>query len=561
MADRHETGAQILSVTLELLGVREIFTIAGDHVLPALDAMADGPFRLIDTRHEQAAGHMADAWARVNDRPGVVLATSPGFANVLPALANAAHAESPMLSIAGSAPLSQLGRGAMQEIDQVALARPVTKLSAMVTEPARIPDMVAAALRTAYSGRRGPVHLTIPVDVQQAEVGTAQKAYMGLDVPTLQTADDIIAHDAVNMIDAAERPVLIAGTTAAYSHWGEAVTEFAEAARVPVMTDGDARGLIADSHPWCAGFYDMGLNLAARLVPEADLVILAGKRQDVTIGYALPPAIGPDANVIQIDPEEAEIGRNRIVNMGLCGNVSAVLGQLTQLLNDRKGRVPPDRSAWVARLARERRKMDSQLAALDTDETPLHAMSVFAELRSQLGRYDCVVFDGGDFAHFGRAYLPAEARLSHLYFSTFGMLGASMGTALALKLAWPEERVVLVTGDGAFGFNAMELDTAVRQDIPITVIVGNDSAWGIDRQIQLGAYGRAVATDLLATRYDIVAEGLGAAGFHVTTRDQLGPALSEALSCGRPAVVNVEISRTVSPRGQLAVDRWRAGGN
>ena len=554
------TGAHVLARTLEALGVREVFTIAGDHVLPAIDAMADGPFRFIDTRHEQAAAHMADAWARITGRPGVVLATTPGFANVVPALANAAHAESPMISISGSAPLSQLGRGAMQEIDQVGMARPVTKLSEIVTDPARIPDMVAAAMRTALTGRRGPVHLTIPVDIQQQAVSEAQVSYLPAGPPSPMGAYPSAVDDAARLIEAARHPVVIAGTAASYGRSGDCLVRFAEATEVPVMTEGESRGLISDDRPLCAGFYDVGLNQAARLVPEADLVILAGKRQDLSVGYAMPPVVGSAAKLIQIDPEGREIGRNRSVDVALAGDVTAVLGQLA----DRAGEGRPgaaDRSEWLERLSAERREMEAWLESLDTDAVPLHAMSVFSELRPLLSAGDSVAFDGGDFGHFGRAYIPATEPLSHLYFSTFGMLGASMGTALSMKLANPDGRAILVTGDGAFGFNAMELDTAVRLDIPITVTVGNDAAWGIDRQIQIGAYGRPVATDLLPSRYDVVAKGLGAEGFHVTTRAELGPALREALRCGRPAVVNVEISRTVSPRGQLAVERWRAGGN
>lgn len=560
------TGAHVLAQTLQNLGVIEVFTIAGDHVLPLLDVMADGPFRIIDTRHESAAAHMADAFCRISGRPGVVISTTPGFANVVPALANALHAEAPMLSISGSAPLSQLGRGAMQEIDQVGMARPVTKLSAMVTDPQRIPDTVAHALRVALSGRRGPVHLTVPVDVQQAQVDASEVAYLPLRPPPPTRANQTAVREAVAEMAGAQRPVAIAGTAASYGRSGEALTRFGETTRIPVMTEGDARGLIADDDPWCGGFYDVALNRAAKLVPEADLVVLIGKRQDLSMGYALPPTIGPDAKIVQIDPDPGELGRNRRADAALLGNVDVVLGQLADEAagsspNAAAARFGPDRSEWLERIAAERRGMEEWLASLDEDTVPMHPMSIFEELRPLLTEADSVAFDGGDFGHFGRAYLPATEPLSRLYFSTFGMLGASMGTVLATKLARPEGRAVLVTGDGAFGFNAMELDTAVRHNIPITVIVGNDAAWGIDRQIQLGAYGRVVATDLLPTRYDIVADGLGAVGFHVTKRQDLAPALKSALASNRPTVVNVEISRTVSPRGQMAVERWKAGGN
>jgi acetolactate synthase-1/2/3 large subunit len=367
--------------------------------------------------------------------------------------------------------------------------------------------------------------------------------------------------EAVELISAARRLVAIASTAATHNRSGEALARFAEVTRTPVMTEGDARGLIPDDHPWCGGFYDTALNRAARLVPEADLVLLVGRRQDLTMGYAMPPTIGPNAKIVHIDPDAGEIGRNRPVDAGLLGDVDTVLGQLADESAERPKGSWPDRSEWLERMAAERQEMKTWLESLDEDTVPLHAMSVFKELRPLLSERDCITFDGGDFCHFGRAYLPAVEPLSLLYFSTFGMLGASMGTALAMKLARPESKAVLVTGDGAFGFNTMELDTAVRHDIPITVIVGNDAAWGIDRQIQLGAYGRAVATDLLPTRYDLVARGLGADGIHVTKREEMGPALKTALASNRPTLVNVEISRTASPRGEMAVERWRAGGN
>ena len=559
MASKKISGADILSRTLSLAGVAEAFTIAGDHVLPLLDVMEDGDFRLIDTRHEQAAAHMADAWTRITGRPGVVIATTPGFANVVPALANALHTEAPMLSIGGSAALAELGKGAMQEIDQVGMARPVTRLSEMVTDPRRIPETVARALRVAHSGRRGPVHLTVPLDVQQALVPEAE---VGFDMVTARHATPVGAGDpdalerALDLLVAAKRPVAIIGGAAAYSRSGEALSRFAEATRTPIFTEGDARGLIPDDHPWAVGLYDTGLNRAAKLVAEADVVVLVGRKQDLIVGYAAPPSIGADAKIVQIDPAAEEIGRNRAVDVGIVGDTDAVLEGLANAATTRDW---PDRSDWMGRMNAERREMDDWLESLDRDTSPMHAMSVFRELRPLLAEHDSVAFEGGDFCHFGRAYLPARSPMSWSYFSTFGMLGTAMPTALAMKLARPNSKSILVTGDGAFGFNAMEIDTAVRHDIPITVIVGNDSAWGIDRQIQLGVYGRAVATDLLLTRYDVVAKGLGAEGIHVTRREQVGPALRAALASDRTTVVNVEVARAISPRAEMAVARWRAG--
>lgn len=563
MASGKLTGAQILARTLALAGVRETFTIVGDHVLPVLDEMTGGEFRLIDARHEQAAAHMADTWARITGKPGVVIATTPGFANVVPALANAVHTEGPLLSIGGSAELAELGRGAMQEIDQVGMARPVTRLSEMVTDPRRIPDTVARALRLAYSGRRGPVHLTIPLDLQRSAVPAAEVDFTVVTdrhARPVAAADPDAVRTALDLLAAAEQPVAIAGGAAAYSRSGEALTRFAEATRTPVMTEGDARGLIPDDHPWCAGFYDTGLNWAARLVSEADVVVLVGRKQDLVMRYAAPPAVAAAARLIQIDPEAAEIGRNRPVDVGLAGDTDAVLTQLADAAagRDRTGGAGDARDQWRARLAGERQRMDSWLEELDGDTEPLHGMAIFTELRKLLGKQDSVVFEGGDFGHFGRAYVGAYRPLAWSYFSTFGMLGSGLPTAMAMKLARPDTNVVLATGDGAFGFNGFELDTAVRHGIDVALVVGNDAAWGIDRQIQLGVYGRTVVTDLLPARYDLVARGLGADGFHVRRREELRPALQAALTAGRPALVNVAIACSRSPRSAAAIERWRA---
>ena len=202
--------------------------------------------------------------------------------------------------------------------------------------------------------------------------------------------------------------------------------------------------------------------------------------------------------------------------------------------------------------------MDAWLADLAGDTEPMHAMAVFTELRTLLGRQGSIVFEGGDFCHFGRAYVPAWRPLAWSYFSTFGMLGTGLPSAMAMKLARPDTNVVLATGDGGFGFNGFELDTAVRHGINVALVLGNDAAWGIDRQIQLGVYGRAVVTDLLPTRYDVVARGLGARSFNVRRREELRPALQAALAADRPALVNVAISCSRSPRSAAAVERWRA---
>ena len=551
------TGSHLIARAIQQEGVKNVFALAGDHILPALDVLADMDFRIVDTRHEQAAVHMADAWGRITGQPGVAMYTTPGFANAIPGLANASHSESPLLSISGCAESYELGRGAMQEIDQIGMARPTTKGSWMVTDARRIPDMIAHALRVAYSGRRGPVHLTIPVDVQQQEVSKEDVTFYQPSEyrsPASTASSKERVEKAIELLHAASRPLIIAGSAAAYAESGDALQRFIETTHLPLMTEGDARGLVSDEHPYCFGMFDNGLNRAARLLRQADLVMLLGRKQDLIVGYAMPPTVSADARVIQVDPAEAEIGRNKGVAVGIAGDTEAVLDQLNAEAATRTWNKLP----WLSQLEAEREAQAADLDALAVPQVPMHAMYVHKTLRQYLDPGDYLVFDGGDYCHFARAYLPATRAKSWFYVSTLGMLGSSLPTAIAAKLAHPDRRVFMLTGDGAFGFNAMEFDTAVRHNIPIIAILGNDSAWGIDRQIQIGVFGKPVATDLLPTRYDQVVQGLGGHGEYVESPQELSPAIERAIKAERPALINVQVERAISPRAEVAVARWKS---
>ena len=551
------TGSRIIAECLKQEGVETVFTIAGDHILPVLDEMADHKFRFLDTRHEQAAVHMAEAWGRVTGSPGVAMTTTPGFANAVPALASAWKAERPLLSISGSADLHTLGTGAMQEIDQVGMASPVTKGSWMVTDARRIPDMISTALSVAYSGRQGPVHLTIPVDIQEQEVDADEVRYLPTNkdrhAATRHAAEEQV-EEAIALLRNAERPLIIAGSAAAYARSGEALERLIETTRAPLMTEGDARGLVSDEHPYCLGFFDRGLRAPARLSGEADVVVLLGRKQDLDLGFGRPPVISADARVIQVDPAAAEIARNREVDVGIEGDVNSVVGQLAERAARYEWRELP----WVDRLKAEMDAHVEWFNALAEPEMPMHAAYVFKTVERYLNASDYLSFDGGDFCHFGRSYLPALQPNGWWYLPPLGMLGSALPVAIALKAAYPDRRVVAFTGDGSFGFNGMEFDTAVRHNLAVVAILGNDSTWGIDAQIQLGLYDRKVATDLLPTRYDQVVRGMGGHGEHVQHPDELDDAIRRALMIERPTLVNVEVQNAISPRAQAAIDRWKA---
>ncbi|HEX9146679.1 MAG TPA: thiamine pyrophosphate-binding protein [Candidatus Binatia bacterium] len=551
------TGAHLICKALKLEGVRNIFTLAGDHILPLLDTIADQDFRLIDSRHEQAAVHMADAWGRITGGLGVSMYTTPGFANAVPGLTNAMHSEGALLSIAGCADLADLGRGAQQEIDQVTMAAPVTKGSFLVHDARRIPDFIARAVRLAFSGRRGPVHLTIPIDVQEQVVDEDAVAFYSSQEyrpGESMLASPELVRQTIALLHAAQRPLIVAGSAAGYASSGEALIKFIETTCLPVLTEEQARGLIPDDHPYAFGFFERGLNRVAAKVRDADLLMLLGRKQDFTIGYCRPPNVAATAKIIQIDPSPVEIGRNRGVAVGIVGDVSGVLEQLTREAKAETWKEPP----WVSELRSARADQEKWAQNLAKAKTPMHALFVHQTLKSMLRPDDCLVFDGGDFSHFGRSYLRALQPKRWFYVSSLGMLGSSVPTALAAKLAYPDSRIIVLTGDGSFGFNGMEFDTAVRHKLNIVAILGNDSAWGIDRQIQLGLYGRPVATELLQTRYDKVVEGLGGYGAFVKRPEDLEPALKRAFASGKPALLNVVVERAVSPRGEAAIARRKA---
>ncbi len=509
---------------------------------------------MVDTRHEQAAVHMADGYARLLQKVGVVLSTTPGHSNTIPGLANATHSNAPIVNIAGSAESDNLGRGAMQEFDQVGVARAVTKGAWEVPSTERIPEYIALAFRVAREGRQGPTHLTIPHDLQEAEVDEElAERYLPDEyaVPARVLADPARVDAAVELLHGAEKPVILAGTGAGATSSPDELQRLVETTRVPVFTVDSARGMVPDDHEYCAGFGYVPLNKAAQRINEADVVLLLGQRLDYTWGYGGSPPFKKGVKHIFIDPSAAEVGRARAVTLPILGDVGPVV---TQLADAAAGRTWHDRS-WAASLRATRDAHREELAELASGADPMHPMDASLAVQRFVDDDTCMVFDGGDYCHFFRASFDCRQPSRWLYVSSFGMIGVGLPYALGAQVALPDKRVVLVVGDGSFGFNGMEIDTAVRHSLPVVSVLGNNSYWGIDWQIQKGLYGRPVWTDLLPTRYDLVAEGLGAHGENVETVDELEPALGRAFASGRPALVNVRVGQIISPVAEAAISR------
>ena len=550
------TGSHLLVRALKQEGIKRIFTIVGDTVLPLVDAVEDEGVQFIDTRHEAAAMHMADAWCRVTGEPAACIFTGgPGFANAISALPNIYTSESPVVFISGASELSQKGMGAFQEVDQVEMAAPVTKGAWLIHERRRIPEFVATAFRTAMSGRPGPVHLTIPVDLQEQEASEEELPHYAPSEYRNRGrvhGDPDLVGEAVDLLRGAQRPVVIAANAARYSVAPEALQALIETTGIPVFTVEQARGLVSDDHPLCFGYADGALNAAARRFREADVVVLLGKRFDHRYRYG--QVFKPDARLIQVDPSAAEIGRNRGVSVGILGDIGAVVEQMTSEAAKRTwtaGRLDP----WLDQLRADRQGWMEHLESFSTDEMPLHPMRVFKELEAETDEDTILIFDGGDYAQWGRCYLKARKPGRWMRLGPLSQLGCGLPYAMAAKLARPDAKVLLFIGDGAFGFYTMEYDTAVRFNLDFTAMMGNDATWSIDKNFQLAYYGRAVATDLRYIRYDRVVEAIGGHGEYVERGEEVVPAMKRALASGKPSLVNINVGSKQSPLADAMIAR------
>ena len=547
------TGAHLFIRCLKLEGIEKVFTIVGDTILPLVDAAEDEGIQFIDTRHEGAALHMADGYARITGRPAVGMFTGgPGFSNAISALPAIYTSESPVVFVAGCAELPEKGMTAFQEIDQVGMAAPVTKGSWMIHDRKRIPEFVATAFRTATTGRPGPVHLTLPLDLQDQEVSEEElPQYMPREYrPTGRPqGDPVLIEEAAALLKGAKRPVIVAGNPARYSVAPEQLQALAESGGIPVFTVEQARGLLDDEHPLCFGYADGALNPTARRFREADVVLLLGKRMDHRYRYGgVFPA---DAKIIQADPSPAEIGRNRGVAVGIQGDLGAVTEQLTAAIGGAKG----DIAAWVNQLEQDRNNWDQQLRSKATAEEPLHPLDVYTNLEQHVDDDTVIIMDGGDYVQWGRAFLKARRPGRFMRLGPLSHLGAGIPYGMAAKAAYPESKVLVFIGDGAFGFYAMEYDTCIRHNLPITTVMGNDSTWGIDKTFQLAYYNRAVGTDLRTIRYDKMVDAIGGYTDYVEAANEVGPAVGRALASGQPSLVNVTVRSGASPLAEAMIAR------
>ena len=527
-------GADALAQALRAAGVRRIFTLSGNHIMPIFDAALDAGLELVHVRHEAAAVHMADAWARLTGEAGIAMVTGgPGHANAVGALYTAAMAESPVVLLSGHAPLAQLGRGAFQEMRQAEVAVPLTKAAWTAQRADTVAHDIDHAITIARTGRPGPVHVSLPQDVLEA----AAPAQAPLAAPAKAGTPPLFDPSPfLDRLARAKRPLILCGPACMTREGRGRMRALEDASGIPVVGMESPRGIA-----------DPSLGAFAQMLAQADVVLLLGKRLDFTLRFGASPPFDPNCEFLQVDPEAAEIERTsravggRIAASGV-GDTRAALDALTRAARRHS-------SSWLGEVRDAiRYRPPAWDAARSTMPGRLHPVQALRPLQQLLDANADSVFvsDGGEIGQWAQACLEAPHRVIN---GVAGSIGAALPFAVAASMAKPGAPIIAALGDGTFGFHCAEIDTAVRYGAPFVAIVGNDARWNAEYQIQLRDYGpdRLVGCELLPARYDEVARAFGGHGELVTEAGALLPAARRAMESSRPAVVNVMIEGLAAP--------------
>lgn len=538
-------GGRLAARTLKCAGVDCLFTLCGGHVMPIYDGAIDEGIRIVDVRHEQAAAHAADAWARVNPgKIGVAVVTAgPGVTDAVTGVANAWRANSPILVIGGQGPFANLRRGSLQEMDHVALMKPIAKWADACYQTERIPEYIETAIRHAVAGLPGPAYLEIPMDVlmNMADLDAAPARTIPTAPPRLSPERGVVL-EALRMIRDAKRPMLMAGTSVKWSGAQDALLRFLDRTHIPAFANGMGRGTIPHDSPHL-------FNRTRReALAQCDCLILAGTVLDFRMAFGRN--IPADAKIVQLDMDSTVIGWNRPADAALVGNLACSFERLVEAMEGE--RVSMDFRPYGETLRAREEALESESAARGrSDEIPIDPLRLCREIADAVTDDMIVIGDGGDVVAQAAKVVRAPKRGYWLDPGPLGTLGVGMPFALAAQIAHPDKRVMIIYGDGSFGLNGFEYDTAVRFNLPIVGVLGNDAAWGQMLRPQANMYGaeRIVATKLAYTRYDKVVEALGGHGERVVEPADVRPAIERAFASGRPALVNVEIKQDLQYQG------------
>jgi len=517
-------GGRLIARRLKAHGVSKLFTLSGGHLFSIYDGCREEGIELVDVRHESAAAFAAEGWAKVTREPGVcALTAGPGVTNGMSALGSAQQNNSPMLVLGGRAPAMRWGQGSLQEVDHVPFVRPLVKFAATASATAEIPGLIDDAWMQALRPHSGPTFVDFPLDHVFMEAEEAEPVERVPHPPA--TPDARMLDRAIALLRDAERPVIMAGTNLYWGRGEGGLRELAEALAIPVFLNGLARGCLPADHPL---FFSRA---RATGLKGADVALVVGVPMDFRLGFG--QSFGEDCELIVADVAEPEREHPRPVAAELYGDLAATL----HVLAAAGGSTP----AWTDQLRgveQEGRAAEADLLA--DPRAPLHPLRVYGELAQVLDRDAIVICDGGDFASYAGRAIDSYEPGCWLDPGPFGCLGCGPGYALAAKLARPDRQVVLLLGDGAFGFSGMEWDTLARHGVAVVGVVGNNGIWGLEKHPMEFVYGYSVVADLRpGTRYDAVVEALGGHGELVREPAELRPALERALAAGGPALVNV----------------------
>jgi acetolactate synthase-1/2/3 large subunit len=538
-------GGRLVARRLKAHGVSKLFTLSGGHLFSIYDGCREEGIDLVDVRHESTAAFAAEGWAKVTREAGVcALTAGPGVTNGMSAMASAQANHSPMVVLGGRAPALRWGQGSLQEIDHVPFVRPLTRLATTAQSTEEIPGLVDDAFAAACAPHGGPAFVDFPLDyvfMEAAEqesdsgpllAGSATAA--GGTARGLSASADALERAAV-LLAAAERPVIMAGTDLYWGHGEGALLELAHTLRIPVFLNGLARGCVAADDEL---FFS---RVRSQALKGADVALVVGVPMDFRLGFGA--SFGEETEIVVIDAAEPERDHQS-------RPAAECYGPIAQTLTDLRvgaGAQALASESWISGLrAAESERREAERAELEDARAPLHPMRLYAELASVLDRDAIVIGDGGDFVSYAGRVVDSYAPGCWLDPGPFGCLGTGCGYALAAKLAHPERQVVLLVGDGAFGFSGMEFDTLARHGVNVVAVMGNNGIWALEKHPMEFLYGYSVAADLRpGTRYDQLVQALGGHGELVERPEDLRGALERAFAAGLPALVNVLTDPTV----------------
>jgi acetolactate synthase-1/2/3 large subunit len=552
------TGGQLAAQALVEKEVDYIFTLSGGHITPIYQYLEETSVQLFDTRHEQAALFMAEAWGKMTRKPGVAMVTAgPGFTNALTGIASAFFSNTPLVLIAGCVGLDHKEKLDLQDMFQEPVISPMVKKALVCQKTERIPEFVDLAFRLASSGRPGPVYLEIPVDVLNNAIDeTTVKKYQ--TKVQSRPVDRRGAAQTIEMLRNSEKPIVIAGTGAWQAHAEKELIDFIEKTGIPVFTSLSGRGTIPDTHPLC---FESSLAIrpggAFAAFLETDLVIILGTR--ISLYYMFGDVFNPTAKMIQVDIQAEEIGRNRAIDLPIVSDLQAFLAECNDLMatDSQADELKEHFAPWISTLeAADTAGKEPSKADWESDNTPIHPLRLAREVDNFMDREDdIVVADGGDTTTWMGMTRTMRKPGHYLDYGIFGSLAVGLPYANAAKLRNPDKRVLLITGDGSVGFNFMEFENAIRKNLPIVVVISNDLGWGMIRHSQEIRIGHAIEAGTYIGRVDYhkMVEAIGGRGWLVEDPKDIRPAIEAAFASGKTCCINVMTDPTTVSPGSMAL--------